>query len=67
MCKPAWAKVVFGGRMVYFWLAIPFFYICFTGTQLTAFYNNKLLSYMIDPYAGTDGLSENEEVAFFFF
>jgi hypothetical protein len=63
MCFPKAAKKIFGGRMIYVWLAAPIVYILWSFTQVPLVYNVVHHAFFFDPFAGSPGF-ESSRVKF---
>jgi hypothetical protein len=62
MTWPRAAQVLFNGKIMILWLAIPIVYGFTTFFQVPAVYNTKFLAYFFDPFAGTERLQGMPQV-----
>jgi nematode chemoreceptor len=60
MCWPELATMLFHGKRIFIWLAIPPFYALWTFTQVPGLYNNKHYAFFFDPFysSGYEGMME---------
>uniref|UniRef100_A0A914CG19 Uncharacterized protein n=1 Tax=Acrobeloides nanus TaxID=290746 RepID=A0A914CG19_9BILA len=59
MCWPRAARIVFSGKRVYYWLALPIVYILFAFFHVPFVYNSERFAHFTDPYVGIQGMSGN--------
>uniref|UniRef100_A0A914DM42 Uncharacterized protein n=1 Tax=Acrobeloides nanus TaxID=290746 RepID=A0A914DM42_9BILA len=55
MCFPEMAKKIFGGRMIYMWLAFPIIYILYSFNEVPLVYNVVHHAFYFDPFYGSKG------------
>lgn len=60
MCFPKVAKRIFGGRMIYIWLAFPVIYIFYSFFEVPLVYNVVDHAFFFDPYYGSPGFASSK-------
>uniref|UniRef100_A0A914DID2 Uncharacterized protein n=1 Tax=Acrobeloides nanus TaxID=290746 RepID=A0A914DID2_9BILA len=65
MCFPKAAKKVFGGKMIYVWLAAPIIYILWSFTQVPLVYSIVHHAFFFDPFAGSPGFESDRFLSTF--
>uniref|UniRef100_A0A914D7K2 Uncharacterized protein n=1 Tax=Acrobeloides nanus TaxID=290746 RepID=A0A914D7K2_9BILA len=56
------AKKLFGGKRIYIWLSLPFFYLFYTFFEEVATYQNKYYALFFDPFYGEPGWESAKHV-----
>lgn len=59
---PNIAKIIFGGKVVFIWLSLPFFYLFYYMFQIPVIYSNKYHAVYFDPFVGVPRFQGNKEV-----
>uniref|UniRef100_A0A914DNS2 Uncharacterized protein n=1 Tax=Acrobeloides nanus TaxID=290746 RepID=A0A914DNS2_9BILA len=60
MCFPEMAKKIFGGRMIYMWLAFPIIYILYSFNEVPLVYNVVHHAFYFDPFYGSKGFENRD-------
>lgn len=67
MIFPEAAKIIFGRRMMFFWLALPPCYMVWYLFCIPGFFNNIYHGFYFDPFYGIKGLEGNSHVTLYIF